>query len=111
MGTSAATIEHLLDTLSTLALSSRKMFGEYALYLDGKTVGFVCDDVLFIKPTASALALLPDIERGPAYPGSKDYVIGSEVLDDPDLCCRVLQAVANDQPEPKPKTPKKPKVK
>lgn len=104
MGTSAPTIAHMLDTLAALPLTSRKMFGEYALYLDGKTVAFVCDDTLFIKPTAGALALLPDTERGPAYPGSKDYIVGSEVLDDPELCARVLRVVADETPMPKPKT-------
>lgn len=108
MSTAAATITHMLDTLAPLPLSSRKMFGEYALYLDGKTVAFVCDDTLFIKPTPGANALLPNAERGPAYPGSKDYIIGSETLDDPDLCSRVLRAVAADTPPPKPKKPKKP---
>lgn len=106
MGTQAATIAHILDTLSALPLTSRKMFGEYALYLDGKTVAFVCDDTLFIKPTTGALALLPDTERGPAYPGSKEYIIGSEVLDDPELCIRVLRQVATDSPAPKPKVKK-----
>ena len=106
MGTTAATISHMLDTLHPLPLTSRKMFGEYALYLDGKTVAFVCDDTLFIKPTPGALALLPDTERGPAYPGSKDYINGSEALDDPDLCTRVLRQVAEDTPMPKPKTKK-----
>lgn len=46
MSTFAATIAHILDTLADLPLSSRKMFGEYALYLEGKTVAFVCDDTL-----------------------------------------------------------------
>jgi len=109
MSTSAATIDHLTDTLSALTLTSRRMFGEYALYLEGKTVAFVCDDTLFIKPTAGALALLPEVERGPAYPGSKDYIIGSEVLDDPELCARVLRVVASETAPPKPKKPKKPK--
>lgn len=106
MGTQAATIAHMLDTLSALPLSGRTMFGEYALYLDGKTVAFVCDDTLFIKPTPGALALLPDAERGPAYPGSKDYIIGSEVLDDPVFCARVLRVVASESAPPKPKKPK-----
>jgi TfoX/Sxy family transcriptional regulator of competence genes len=106
MSTSAATIAHMLDTLSDLPLTARKMFGEYALYLDGKTVAFICDDTLFIKPTPGALALLPEVERGPAYPGSKDYIIGSEVLDDPDLCIRALRVVADDSPPPKPKKAK-----
>lgn len=107
MATQAATIAHMLDTLSDLPLTSRKMFGEYALYLDGRTVAFVCDDTLFIKPTPGALSLLPDAERGPAYPGSKDYIIGSAFLDDPDLCVRALRLVWADTPAPKPKTPRK----
>ena len=114
MTTSAATIAHILDTLHPLALTHRRMFGEYALYLDGIVVAFVCDDTLFIKPTPAALALLPDTERSPAYPGSKDYIVGSATLDDPDLCTRALRAVASDAPPtklktPKPKKPKAPK--
>ena len=112
MATNTATIDHLLDILSGAgALTARKMFGEYALYLDGTVVAFICDDTLFIKPTLGALALLPDAEKGPAYPGSKDYIIGSEVLDDPELCIRALRAVAADAPPPKPKKPKVAKVK
>lgn len=108
MNTSAATIAHMLDTLDALPLTSRKMFGEYALYLGGKTVAFVCDDTLFIKPTPGALALLPDAPRGPAYPGSKDYIIGSDALDDPDLCARVLRTVAEETSPPKPKSKPRP---
>lgn len=112
MATNAATIAYLLDSLSDAGgLSARKMFGEYALYLDGIVVAFVCDDTLFIKPTPGALALLADVPKGPAYPGSKDYLIAAEILDDPDLCIRALHAVAADAPPPKPKRPKTPKVK
>lgn len=111
MSTSPATIAHILDTLAPLPLTAKKMFGEYALYINGIVVAFVCDDTLFIKPTPSALAMLPDAGKGPAYPGSKDYILGSEALDDPDLCTRALRAVASDAPPPKPKKPKKPKVK
>jgi TfoX/Sxy family transcriptional regulator of competence genes len=35
-------------------LSHRKMFGEYALYVDGKVVAFACDNSLFVKPSAAA---------------------------------------------------------
>ncbi|MDZ4312744.1 MAG: TfoX/Sxy family protein [Cypionkella sp.] len=105
MSTAPATIDHMLDTIP-LTLTVKKMFGEYALYLNGIVVAFVCDDTLFIKPTPGAQAVLPDAERGPAYPGSKDYIIGSEALDDPELCARALRAVAADAPPPKPKKPK-----
>lgn len=106
MTTAPATIAYLIDTLHPLPLTHKRMFGEYALYLDGIVVAFVCDDTLFIKPTPTALALLPDTERGPAYPGSKDYIIGSQLLDDPDLCTRALRAVQSDAPDPKLKKPK-----
>ncbi len=64
MGSRAETIAHLLDALDALPLSARKMFGEYALYLDGKVVALVCDDQLFLKPTAGALAVLSDCPTG-----------------------------------------------
>ena len=111
MATASATIDHIIDTLADLPLTARKMFGEYALYSAGIVVAFVCDDILLIKPTPGALALLPDTPRGPAYPGSKDYIIASDLLDDPDLCIRALRAVAADAPPPKVKRPKPAKAK
>ncbi len=109
MATSADTIAHICDTLAPLPLTHRRMFGEYALYLNEKVVAFVCDDTLFIKPTLSAIALASDCARGPAYPGSKDYIIADALLDDPDRCAALLRAVEGDSPAPKAKKPKKPK--
>jgi TfoX/Sxy family transcriptional regulator of competence genes len=105
MATSSQTIANLMDILPP-GMTSRRMFGEYALYLGDRVVAFVCDDTLFIKPTPGARAMLPDADMGPAYPGSKDYIIGDAVLDDPDLLARVLRQVANDTPAPKPKKAK-----
>jgi TfoX/Sxy family transcriptional regulator of competence genes len=34
-------------------ISAKKMFGEYALYSDAKIFALICDDKLFVKPTAS----------------------------------------------------------
>ena len=34
------------------AITFRKMFGEFALYCDGKVVALVCDNQLFVKSTA-----------------------------------------------------------
>ena len=104
MATSPATIDHILDTLADLpGLSARKMFGEYALYLDGKVVALICDDQLFVKPLTAAQALLPDARMASPYPGAKPQMVLIETLDDPDLLVRVLQAVARDTPPPKPK--------
>lgn len=102
MTTPPATIAHILDTLD-LPLTSRKMFGEYALYLGEKVVALVCDGTLFIKPTTGALALAPNSELAPAYAGGKPMIVGNELLDDPETCAKVLWQVAADLPQPKPK--------
>lgn len=106
MGTRADTIDHLLDALALLPLSARKMFGEYALYLDAKVVALVCDDQLFLKPTAGAVAALPDCPSGAPYPGAKPHLLVTDALDEPDRVVSALKAIAADLPAPKPKRPK-----
>ena len=88
-------------------LTSKKMFGEYALYLDGKVVGFACDNSLFIKPSAAAVALAPDLPRRPPYPGAKDYPVADELLDDTDALRRLIAATADLMPPPRPARPRK----
>ena len=106
MGTAAPTIDHLLDLLAPLPLTSRKMFGEYALYLDGKVVALICDDQLFLKPTPGATAALPGSPTGHPYPGAKLHLLVTDALDDPDCVVTALKAIASDLPAPRPKKPK-----
>ena len=51
----------------------RKMFGDCALYADGKLFALVCDDALYVKPTAPGRALLPTVDLRPPYPGAKPH--------------------------------------
>jgi TfoX/Sxy family transcriptional regulator of competence genes len=107
MGTSLQVAEGILDQLSGAGtLSMRKMFGEYALYLDGKVVALICDDVLFVKPTPGALALLENNPMDPPYPGAKPHLRIEAALDDADLMAQVLHVVARELPAPKPKKAK-----
>lgn len=85
------------------ALSYKKMFGEYALYLDGKVVALVCDNQLFVKPTAEGRGLLGVVSEQPPYPGGKPYFRIDVELDDRDLLGRLLRATALALPAPKPK--------
>lgn len=84
-------------------LTHRKMFGEYALYVDGRVVGFVCDNSLFIKPSRAALELAPGLPQRPPYPGAKDYPVADELLDDSDALHRLIAETAALMPAPKPK--------
>lgn len=103
-----ATEQSFVDYVTEVAgLGSRmmhkKMFGEYALYLDGKVVAFACDNSLYIKPSQAAATLAPDLPQGPPYPGAKDYPIADELLDDPEALRRLIEETAALMPLPKPK--------
>ena len=101
MSTDRTFIDHLADQLHGFgAFAHRKMFGEYALYLDAKVVALVCDNQLFVKPTDAGRALLgPDPAMGPPYPGAKPHFQVSDLIDEREAL-----------PEPKPKQPKQPKT-
>jgi len=87
-------------------LSARKMFGEYALYLDGKIVALVCDDRLFVKPTPEGRALLSTVVEAPPYDGAKPHLVVSDIGDDT-LLRRLFAATAAALPAPKPKAGRK----
>ena len=88
-------------------LTYRKMFGEYAIYLDGKVVAFACDNSLFVKPSRAAATLAPDLPRRPPYPEAKDYPVADELLDDAEALRHLIVATAELMPPPKPKAPRK----
>lgn len=81
----------------------RKMFGEYAVYVDGKTVGLICDNQFFLKPTASSIATLGDGTMGAPYPGAKPHFVIDEALEDVPFVTELVRATARDLPSPKPK--------
>ena len=85
----------------------KRMFGEYALYLNAKVVAFVCDNKLFLKPTDAGRALLGSPTEAPAYPGSKNYFLLEQELDDRDLLRSALELTESVLPLPKPKAPRK----
>ncbi|WP_048440471.1 TfoX/Sxy family protein [Caenimonas sp. SL110] len=87
----------------------KRMFGEYALYLDTKVVAFVCDNRLFLKPTDAGRALLGSPNEAPAYPGSKNYFLLEEELESPSLLRAAFEVTEAALPLPKPKPKPKPK--
>jgi TfoX/Sxy family transcriptional regulator of competence genes len=92
-------------------ISHRKMFGEYAVYCNGKVVALVCDNQLFVKLTDVARRLLGQIKEGQPYPGAKPWVVADEYLDDEELITRLIRDTASILPDPKLKKPRKTAVK
>jgi TfoX/Sxy family transcriptional regulator of competence genes len=104
MSTELSFVDYILETVRLGSrLTYKKMFGEYALYLDEKVVAFACDNSLFMKPSQAVASLAPNLPKGPPYPGAKDYPIADELLDEPDLLRRLIEESAALMPLPKPK--------
>ncbi|HEY8378527.1 MAG TPA: TfoX/Sxy family protein [Nannocystis sp.] len=104
MASSREFLDFVLDQLRGVGgVSTRKMFGEYAIYVGNKVVAFVCDDRLFLKPTAAGRALIGTPVEEPIFPGSKLYFVADDYLDDPDFLSRLVLATAAEVAEPKPK--------
>jgi TfoX/Sxy family transcriptional regulator of competence genes len=106
MATSTEFVDYVAEQIALGdRLTRKKMFGEYALYVDGKVVAFVCDNSLFVKPSAAVVRLAPGLPQRPPYPGAKDYPVADELLDDSDALRRLIAETALLMPVPKPKKP------
>lgn len=82
-------------------ISYRRMFGEYAVYCDGKVVALVCDNQFFLKPTAAGRTLLKQVKEAPPFPGAKNYYLLDAQLDDGELAAELVRVTARELPAPK----------
>lgn len=110
MATSVEFIEfiHQQSGLGT-ELTYKKMFGEFALYIDGKVIALACDNSLYLKPSKATEHLLATLSAEPPYPGAKPYLVIDEFLDDSERLQAVLLATASALPAAKPKKTRKKK--
>lgn len=109
MSSSQQNVDYLIDQISEAGtVSARKMFGEYAVYCDGRVVALICDDQLFVKPTEAGRAFIKNVEEAPPYPGAKNYFrIDGEQWDDSDWLTQLIRITTKEVPLPKKKTLKK----
>jgi TfoX/Sxy family transcriptional regulator of competence genes len=88
-------------------ITYRKMFGEYALYCEGKVVALVCDNQLFVKPTVGGRAFIGNVVEAPAYPGAKSSFLIEDKIEDREWISTLIRITFDELPMPKPKTKKK----
>jgi len=88
------------------AISSRKMFGEYAVYSGKKVVALICDDKLFIKTTDGGRDFIGEVNEAPPYPGAKMSFLIEDKIDDSEWLSELVRITAEELPEPKPKKKK-----
>ncbi|MCX6281171.1 MAG: TfoX/Sxy family protein [Bacteroidetes bacterium] len=107
MATNKNFIEFITDQLESAGeVSSKLMFGEYAIYLDGKVVALAADNKFFVKPTEGGRAFIGNPVEAPAYPGAKMSFLIEDKLEDREWLCELIRITARELPEPKPKKKK-----
>jgi TfoX/Sxy family transcriptional regulator of competence genes len=105
MGSRQETVDYIVDQIAAAgAVSAKKMFGEYGIYCDGKMAALVCDDQLFVKPTAGGRAYLGTPDEASPYPGAKPcFLIDGGRWDDAAWLAELLRITTRELPVPKKK--------
>lgn len=96
-------LDYILDQLSELdEISYRAMMGEYVLYYRGKVFGGVYDDRFLVKPTKTAVAMMPDADMEIPYEGAKKMILVDNV-ENGEFLRDLLEAMYDELPAPKKK--------
>lgn len=100
-------LEFIMEQLSGLDdVTYRAMMGEYIIYCRGKIVGGIYDDRFLVKPTESALAMMPEAEKALPYDGAKEMLLVDNV-EDRSFLQNLIEAIYEELPAQKPKQKRK----
>ena len=103
MASSKEYLDFILEQLSELDdVTYRAMMGEYVIYYRGKIVGGIYDDRLLVKPTKSAVAMMPNADMELPYDGAKEMLLVDDV-DNKEFLRKLLEAMHEELPAPKKK--------
>ena len=96
-------LDFILDQLSGLDdISYRTMMGEYIIYYRGKIVGGIYDDRFLVKPSKSAVSMMPGAGMELPYKGAKEMLLVDNV-ENREFLQELLEAMYDELPAPKKK--------
>jgi TfoX/Sxy family transcriptional regulator of competence genes len=84
----------------------KSMMGGYLVYFNGKLIGDICGNELFLKRTTTSDRLLAESELRYPYEGSKTLMHVFDSFDDKPLISELLEGMFEELPEKKPKKAK-----
>lgn len=101
MASSKEYLDFILEQLSELNdVSYRAMMGEFIIYYRGKIVGGIYDDRFLVKPTKSAVAMMPNADMELPYDGAKEMLLVDDV-DNKEFLTELLEVMYLELPAPK----------
>ena len=102
MATDASFVEYVCEQIQEAGnVNSKKMFGEYMVYVNLKPLLLICDNTVFVKKLDAMLELLNGTECGFPYRGAKEHYILD--IDNRELALEVVRILNEITPLPKPK--------
>ena len=103
MASSKEYLNYILEQLSELnRITYRVMMGEYIIYYDSKVVGGIYDDRFLVKPTKSAVKMMPDANLELPYEGAKEMLLVDDV-EDKEFLRELIETLYDELPAPKKK--------
>ena len=104
MASDKSFVEFIVDQIDNAGqITFKKMFGEYAVYCNGKVVALICDNQLFVKPTDGGRTFIGDVVEAPPYPGAKLSFLIDDRVEDREWISNLIRITYKELPEPKPK--------
>ena len=101
MASSKSFLEYILEGFSEAeGITYRAMMGEYIIYYRGKIIGGIYDDRFLVKPTESAVAMMPNARRELPYEGAKEMLLVEET-ENKELLRNLAEKIFSDLSAPK----------
>lgn len=102
MACSTEFIEFVCDVLAPLGeVRSRKMMGDFVIYVNGKCIITACDNIAYVKKVPCIVEMMADAECGCPYQGAKEaYIVNFQ---DRKKVLKVIETLWEALPFPKSK--------
>ena len=99
MASSKDFLEFVLEQLSILPdITYRAMMGEFIIYYHEKVIGGIYDNKLLVKPTESALKIMPNAKMEIPYPGAKPMIMVPDI-ENPELLKQIFNTIYTELPK------------
>lgn len=104
MASDLSFVEFVVEQIENAGeVSYKKMFGEYAVYCNGKVVALICDNQLFVKKTEAGQLFINEPHEAPPYKGAKPSFLIDDQVEDREWITQLIMLTEKELPVPKPK--------
>jgi TfoX/Sxy family transcriptional regulator of competence genes len=88
------------------SISQKKMFGEHAVYCNGKVVALICNNQLFVRPTEKGRTYIENVVEAAPYPRARAHFLIEDAFEDRVWISGLIKLTVQELPPPKQKRKK-----